>query len=97
MNSEPPQLAGTNLTGSLPPRSAGSLYEFVRSYLRLHSGSCTRSQLLSAIEADDVASTKLRQSRSFNALLSNMKHSGFITLDGEMIRATARKLGRRRP
>jgi len=80
---------------ALPPRSAGSLYEFVRSYLRDHAGACTRSQLRAAMDGDRDASARLRESRGFSALLSNMKHSGFIEVNGELITATSRRLGRR--
>ena len=79
----------------LPPRSAGPLYEFVRTYLREQAGSSTRSELLAAIEADATAAAKLQRSRGFTALLSNMKHSGFIEVRGELITATSRRLGRR--
>lgn len=77
-------------------RSAGSLYEFIRRELAAHDGVRTRSQLLEAIRRDPRASERLERSRGFAALLGNMKSSGFVELDKDVVRATGRRLGRRR-
>lgn len=73
-----------------------SLYQFVRETLEVHRGSCSREELLSAIERDRDAAAKLRESKGFARLLINMKHSGFVELDGSQVRRTARRVGRRR-
>lgn len=95
--SNPPQPnAGASRKWSLDgtdPRSAGSLYEFVRRTLADHQGVCTRTQILEAILADPRASERLQRSQGFAALLSNMKHSGFIQFDGELVRRTTRRYG----
>ncbi len=96
MRRDPDRSPTTWGTPALSPRSAGSLYEFIRAYLREHGGSSTRSELLAAVKADSAAAAKLQRSRGFTALLSNMKHSGFIEVHGELITATGRRLGRRR-
>lgn len=75
------------------PRTAGSLYEFVRRTLSEHRGVCTRTQLLEAILADPNASDRLKRTRGFSALLNNMKHSGFIQLEAELVRRTKRRYG----
>ena len=72
-----------------------SLYQFVREQLALSGGTCTREQLLAVIKCNPAASEKLERSRGFDALLSNMKHSGFIELEGDVVRRTARRVGHR--
>ena len=83
------------MTTSLPFRSRGSLYEFVRAMLGDHGGTRTKDQLLSAIQADPDMAQRLERSQGFARLLQNMKHSGFIELHGDMVRRTERRLGRR--
>jgi len=73
-----------------------TLYQFVRELLEAHGGRCARDALLRLIEDNPAALAKLRQSQGFEALLSNMKHSGFIDLEGDMVHRTARLVGRRR-
>lgn len=84
-----------------PQRSAAAvpfftLYQFVREQLEAQGGTATRSDLLGAIRDHPAALSKLEGSRGFDALLSNMKHSGFIELEGETVRRTGRRVGRRR-
>ena len=81
--------------GSGRGRPVESLYQFVREELATSGGSCTRAELRAAIDAHPAARARLDCSRGFAALLSNMKHSGFVSLDGERVRATARRVGRR--
>lgn len=78
-----------------PQRRFTSLYQFVRDQLAASGGACTRSELLKAIHRDRQASARLDQTQGFSALLSNMKHSGFLTLDDDLVRATPRRVGRR--
>lgn len=83
------------MTTTVPIPSRGSLYEFVRHSLAERGGSCTRQELLSAIKANPVAAERLERSQGFARLLHNMKHSGFVELEEELVRRTTRKLGRR--
>ena len=76
-------------------RSVGSLHEFIRQELIAHEGVCLRSQLLEAILGHPDASERLKRSKGFAAILGNMKSSGFIELDNDIVRATARRVGRR--
>ena len=69
---------------------AGSLYDFVRRYICDHGGSATRAEVRTAIMSDPRLAEKLERSRGFYSLVSNMHHSGDITLDGPTIRATSR-------
>jgi hypothetical protein len=78
------------------PASGGSLYQFVRETLAERGGTCSRTELLSAILADANAAQRLALSQGLSPLLQNMKHSGFIELDGQLVRRTKRKVGRRR-
>lgn len=73
-----------------------SLYQFVRDALNSRGGVCSRDELLAAIQADPDAARRLGLSQSFSRLLQNMKHSGFIELDGDLVRRTKRLVGRRR-
>ena len=77
-------------------RSAGSLFEFIRRQLAGHEGVRTRAQLLDAIRRDPQASERLGRTRGFSAVLGNMKSSGFVVLENDLVRATARHVGRRR-
>ena len=78
-------------------RSAGSLFELIRRQLAAHQGVRTRPQLLEAIRSDPQASERLGRTQGFGAVLSNMKSSGFVELENEIVRATGRRVGRRRP
>lgn len=71
-----------------------TLYDFVRRTLEAH-GPSTRGDLLNAILADEEAAGELADGQGFTRLLDNMKHSGFISIDGEMVSRTNRKVGRR--
>lgn len=77
-------------------RTSGSLYEFVRRTIAAHGGACTRTELLNAILADPAASARLERTKGFTAVLDNMKYSGFVVFDGDVVRRTARRYGRRR-
>lgn len=71
-----------------------TLYEIVRRLLET-DGPCSRAELLAKLSANPEAAERLKRSRGFSALLLNMKHSGFIELDGEIVRRTGRNVGRR--
>lgn len=79
-----------------PPTSGvpGSLYDFVRRYLIAHGGSCSREDLLAALQAHDSMKERLARSRGFSALLNNMRHSGDVTLIGNIVMATSRTVRR---
>lgn len=74
------------------------MHEFIRRALADHGGVCSRVQLLLAISADPHASERLtRSKRGFIAILGNMKSSGFVEFDGDLVRRTSRRYGSRRP
>lgn len=50
-------------------------------------------RLLTAAVSD--AARRLERSQGFSRLLDNMKHSGFIEFDGDIVRRTGRRIGRR--
>ena len=75
-------------------RSAGSLSQFIREYLCRHGGRCSRDELLHAIRAEPDLRAKLERGQGFARLLQNMRHSGFVSIDGETVRATAKALRR---
>ena len=77
-----------------PPGNESSLYQFVREHLWRHGGTCSRDALLTAIQQDPAARSKLEHSRGFSSLLSNMRHSGEIETDGDLVSATPRALRR---
>lgn len=77
-------------------RSVGSLFEFIRRELAAHEGVRTRSQLLDAIQRNPQASERLARTQGFAAVLGNMKCSGFIEFENDVVRATGRRVGRRR-
>ena len=77
-------------------RTSGSLHEFIRRTLATHGGACTRAELLNAIAEDLGASARLERTKGFAAVLYNMKSAGFVVFDGNLVRRTARRYGRRR-
>ena len=72
-----------------------TLYEFVRRTLATRS-MCTRDELLSIMMDDQEVAQRLADSQGFSRLLNNMKQSGFIELEGKLIRRTKRRVGKRR-
>ena len=79
-----------------PPTSGvpGSMYDFVRRYLVAHGGSCSREELIAALQADPVMRERLARSKGFAALLNNMRHSGDVVLDEDSVKATSRTFRR---
>ena len=75
-------------------RSVGSVSQFIREYLCRHGGSCTRDELLRAIRAEPKLFAKLERGQGLARLVQNMRHSGFVTIEGELVRATSRTLRR---
>ena len=73
-----------------------TLYEFVRSTLAARGGIISRGELLAVIQADPQAAERLERSQGYSRVLGNMKYSGFIELEGDLVRRTSRKVGRRR-
>lgn len=82
--------------GPPTPGVRGSLYDFVRRYPEAHGGTCSRPELLQAIQASPAINAKLQASRGFRALPSNMRHSGDVLIEGETIRISLRALRRLR-
>ena len=72
-----------------------SLYQLVRDTLEQHGGTCSRGELLNAILNDSAEAERLARGQGFSRLLGNMKHSGFIEIDGQTIRRAKRCLGHR--
>ena len=68
--------------------------QFVREYLVRHGGVATREELLQAIRRDTKLAARLERGQGLNRLLQNMRYSGFLTLHGETVRASARTLRR---
>ena len=66
------------------------MYDFVRRFLLERGGSCTRAELVAALDANPAMQERLARSQGFTALLHNMRHSGVITFEGENIRPTQR-------
>lgn len=91
MSDKPVAMSLVSGSAGLPPRSAGVLYELVRAHLREHGGKSTRSTILATIQDDSQALAKLKASQGLTALLTNMKHSGFIMLDGDRVILTRRR------
>ena len=75
-------------------RSAGSLSQFVRDILVTNGGTRTRGELLEAIRSDPKLAARLERGQGLNQLLQNMRSSGFVTLDGDLVIATARTMNR---
>ena len=72
-----------------------TLYQFVREELERRGGACSRGELLNAILANPDGAERLARSQGFPRMLQNMKHSAFIELEGQLVRRTNRKVGRR--
>lgn len=66
------------------------MYDFLRRYLVAHGGSCSRQELLCALQADEAMRERLARSKGFAALLNNMRHSGDVVLDEDIVKATNR-------
>lgn len=79
-----------------PPTSGvrGRLYDFVRRYLVANGGSCSRKELIAALQADPVTKERLARNQGFAALLKNMRHSEDLSLIGNVVTATARTVRR---
>ena len=77
-------------------RSAGSLSAFIRLTLSAYGGVSTRAQLLEAIASDPNASQLLARGKGLASVLEYLRSCGFVECDGEVIRRTGRRFGRRR-
>ena len=77
-----------------PAGKSGTLYQFVREYLWQVGGSCSRNELLAAMLEVDWARQRLGESQGFISLLDNMRHSGEVLCEGEIVRSTTRALRR---
>lgn len=89
--------AGTpNRWRSKPPdgRSSGTLTQLVRDILAGQGGVCTRSQLLHILEADPRVAPGLALAQALPRVLDYMKRSGFIEVEGELVRRRRREVGR---
>ena len=75
-------------------RSVGSVSQFIREHLCRHGGSCTRDELLRAIRGEPTLLAKLERGQGLPRLVQNIRHSGFVTIDGDIVTATSRTLRR---
>lgn len=81
--------------GSPDGRSTGSLSQFIRELLCQHGGVSSREDLLRAIQRKPKLAARLAQGQGLAALLRNMRHSGYVTIEGETVKATRRTIKRR--
>ena len=72
-----------------------NLCQLVRETLERHGGECSRGELLAAILAEGTEAKRLARGQGFARLLANMKHSGFVELEGSIVRRTSRRVGHR--
>lgn len=72
------------------PQSAGTLFQFIREYLCRRGGSATRPELVEAIDADPRMKSRLEHSQGFDRVLANMRYSGWVAVEGDMVIATAK-------
>ena len=77
-----------------PPdgRSAGTLSQFIREHLVRNGGACTKDDLLGAIREQPALFVRLERGRGLSHLLDTMRRGGFVTLEGPLVRASARTL-----
>jgi len=74
----------------------GSQYDCVRRTLAAQGGSCSRTTLSKALAAYPQMQGRVQQDSRLAALLSNMRHSGEITLAGDTVSLTERAIKRLR-
>lgn len=87
MTGEPPE--PVELKWRVGPPTAGvpgSLYDFVRRFLVAHDGTSSRQELLNALQADPRTTDRLKSSRGFAALITNMRYSGDIIVCDDNVR-----------
>ena len=79
-----------------PPdgRSRGTLAQAVREHLCREGGTSSREQIEAALQADSRLASKLEKHVGVGRLLYELKIGGFVTLEGETVRATKRTLQR---
>ena len=77
-------------------RSKNSLAAFIRRTLSAHDGVCNRRQLLQCVLEDPEACQLLKHGSSFSSALLNMKYSGFLEFEGDLVRRTSRRYGHMR-
>lgn len=75
-------------------RSIGTMYQFIRDELRRRGGKCSRDELLRTLKSDAVIANRLAASQGFGPLLNNMRNSGEIVVDGDVVAATPRAMRR---
>ena len=77
-----------------PPGQHSSLYQVVRKHLWRMGGACSRDELLTLMLDDPSVGKRLQEGQGFVRLLNNMRHSGDVLLEGQIVRATSRALRR---
>lgn len=77
-----------------PAGQRGSLYQVIREHLWRLGGTCSRDELLKLMSSDASIRKRLHEGQGFARLLTNMRHSGEVLLDGKIVRATHRALRR---
>ncbi len=59
-----------------------------------HEGTCSRDELLRALMAEPKMKERLSRSQGFKALLNNMRHSGDVVLEGDVVLPSVRTFRR---
>jgi hypothetical protein len=67
-------------------RREGTAADFARSFIQQSGGSCAREQLRAAMLKDPTMASRLHDPKSFARLVFNLKESGRVDVDGEMLR-----------
>lgn len=72
----------------------GSLYDTVRCCLKENGGTCTRDQLEQQLASSPEVHARITRAGGLGPLLTNMRHSGEIKLEGNLVLLTTRALRR---
>ena len=72
----------------------GSLSQAVREHLCRQGGSSNRDAIYTALMNDPRMAERLARGQGLPRLLMNMQYSGFVTIEGETVKATQRTLMR---
>ena len=85
--------------GSFAPRtpdgrSRGSLSQTIREHLCRSGGCSTRQAIRDELNSNARLRQRLGEGQGLERLLRNMQFSGFLTIDGEDVRATVKTLRR---
>lgn len=79
---------------SRPPdgRSRGTLSQAIREHLCRSGGRSTRELIRRDLEQDSDLRQRLQEGQGLERLLRNLLYAGFLTIDGEDVKATSKTL-----